>query len=181
MVEISRPDFGLQAFGGTQGGLGEIIGSLIKGRDKALVRQETEALMTGQNAEGEKLTPLQRSKSFARLTNLGGAKNAQAVMDIISGRDKVAKDRLAEKVKVNRRNNLVLANTKSQKALKMALREQIEATEAIGGDASRAKEIMAMSDYEDQQAAITSDSSLEKAECPARYTKIRLLRITRFI
>ena len=160
MVQVSHPNFALQGFQPpSQGpGLVESISNAFKtARDKRDIRTDTEALITGQDSGGEKLTPLQRSKSFARLTNLGGADNAKAVMGLISGRDKVAKEKLAETTKVGRRNSLVLANAKTGAEQKRILKEQIETVKANGGDPSRLLEIMQMSDYEDRKVAVDSD------------------------
>ena len=160
MVQVSHPNFALQGFQPpSQGpGLVESISNAFKtARDKRDIRTDTEALITGQDSGGEKLTPLQRSKSFARLTNLGGADNAKAVMGLISGRDKVAKEKLAETTKVGRRNSLVLANAKTGAEQKRILKEQIETVKANGGDPSRLLEIMQMSNYEDRKVAVDSD------------------------
>ncbi len=160
MVQVSHPNFALQGFQPpSQGpGLLESISNAFKtARDKRDIRTDTEALITGQDSGGEQLTPLQRSKSFARLTNLGGADNAKAVMGLISGRDKAAKEKLAETTKVGRRNSLVLANAKTGAEQKRILKEQIETVKANGGDPSRLLEIMQMSNYEDRKVAVDSD------------------------
>ena len=160
MVQVSHPNFALQGFQPPSQGPGlleSISNAFNTARDKRDIRTDTEALITGQDSGGEKLTPLQRSKSFARLTNLGGADNAKAVMGLISGRDKAAKEKLAETTKVGRRNSLVLANAKTGAEQKRILKEQIETVKANGGDPSRLLEIMQMSNYEDRKVAVDSD------------------------
>jgi len=161
MVEISRPDFGLQHFGGAKGGLGEIISSMMKGRDKALVRQDTNALMTGQNAEGEQLSPLQRDKSYARLLSLGGPKVTAEVTSIISSRDTKAKTDLALKIAKTRKNSLRVAQAKTPAESKRIISEIIQEQKAAGEDISGSMRLMNASP-EERQAILKSD--IEKSE-----------------
>ena len=160
MVQLSQPDFALQHFQAPSkdGGLSKVVGDAFKSRS---IRQDTNALVTGQDAEGEQLSPLQMDKSYARLLNLGGPKVTAAVTAIIGSRDKKAKADLALKIAKTRKNSLRVAQAKTPAEAKRIIAQIIQEQTAAREDISGSMRLMNATP-EERQAILKSD--IEKSE-----------------